>query len=184
MYLLVLKCPGLKVDFPSPDLKYIHLWANKEEKKKQRAARRSGNQRSTRAPLGRSRVGALSGREPRGPSGGEGVGRPRAALAGKEQGSRYPQRISRPKARFCRARPPVWVGWAPAAPRSGLLERLEVAVRCRPPRAPPASHSLGPVVTSGHRHLEPVKSASSSRPASVFPHPQALRAQASFECIN
>ena len=112
MYLLVLKCPGLKVDFPSPDLKYIHLWANKEEKKKQRAARRSGNQRSTRAPLGRSQVGALSGREPRGPSGGEGVGRPRAALAGKEQGSRYPQRISRPKARFCRARPPVWVGWA------------------------------------------------------------------------
>ena len=72
----------------------------------------------------------------------------------------------------------------PAAPRSGLLERLEVAVRCCPPRAPPASHSLGPVVTSGHRHLEPVKSTSSPRPASVFPHPQALRAQASFECIN
>ena len=40
----------------------------------------------------------------------------------------------------------------PAAPRSGLLERLEVAVRCCPPRAPPASHSLGPVVTSGHRN--------------------------------
>ena len=72
----------------------------------------------------------------------------------------------------------------PAAARRGLLERLEVASRCRPPRAPPAPHSLGPVVTAGRRHLEPVKSASSSRPASVFPHPQALRAQASFECIN
>ncbi|XDA77313.1 hypothetical protein R6Z07F_007447 [Ovis aries] len=94
-------------------LKYIHLWANKEEKKKQRSARRSGSQRSTRAPLGRSRVGAVSGREPQGPSGGEGVGRPRTALAGKQQGSRYPQRISRPKARFCRAHPPVWVAWAP-----------------------------------------------------------------------
>lgn len=120
MYLLVLKCPGLKIGFPSPDLKYIHLWANKEEKKKQRSARRSGSQRSTRAPLGRSRVGAVSGREPQGPSGGEGVGRPRTALAGKQQGSRYPQRISRPKARFCRAHPPVWVAWAPGCGKVGF----------------------------------------------------------------
>lgn len=184
MYLLVLKCPGLKVDFPSPDLKYIHLRANKEEKKKRSAARRSRSQRSTRVPLGRSRVGAFREETPEGPV---------EVRASEGPGRLWPGRSKGPVSRRgclgprpTSAAPTLGSGspGLPAAARSGLLERLEVASRCRPPRAPPASHSLGPVVTAGRRHLEPVKSASSSRPASVFPHPQALRAQASFECIN
>ena len=174
LYLLVLKCPGLRADFPSPDLRQIHLRANKEKTEKPRGG--PPGEAGTRGALGLPEPPA-PGQEPGWLPPGHSPAGPAGTRASEGPGRPWPGGSEGPATRGAHlgpgpasAAPTLRPGspGRPAAAGPNLRQRQGFASRRRrPPRAPPASHSLGQVVTSGPRHLEPVKSASSSRPASV-----------------
>lgn len=168
---IVQKCPGLRADFPSPDLRQIHLRANKEKTEKRRGG--PPGEVGTRGVLGVPEPPA-PGQEPGSLPPGQSPAGPAEARASEGPGRPWPGGSEGLVTRGAHLDP----GPASAAPTlrpgspgrtaaAGPRQRQGVASRRRPPRAPPASHSLGQVVTAGPQHLEPVKSASSSRPASV-----------------
>lgn len=124
---------------------------------------------------------------PRGPEctgGGEVTGRLRAALDARYRGPNQSFPESTPMSQESRLGPRpasgvltrrlavqgLWAAKGPGQQQARLGTEATAPAGC----TPPALHSLGQVVTSGHQHLEPVKSAFSSPSARVSLHPLGL----------